>query len=600
MCHYAAHTCDDGGDGGGDDGGDSGGDGGGDSGGDGGGDGGGIDIDIEFPVDSWVDKIDKQIVESFDETIDGGIELFFDPIKTGLADKFEGLFEYLLTPLIATPAPKGPSSQSGAIDLAFSSASNAPWNTLVPNFYFKGVVGLALGIQFLALAAVGLRYKAMNPAVRKQVGRRLLFAFFAVFFWLPAASMAGQLFNAIGRQLVFTVYSESHVKDTLFALELFSNTGSIGLGVFFVFFAVFVYVYLKVLFITVGRWIILIVLTLCMPLVASFWALEVWPFNRFSGLAAQIAGAYPGLLAGGIPPAVLIRLSLSTTNWGLGGDFAIFIALITLFVAGKSQKIMIRRSANMAMTVSQQALGGAKKSVGKPVKIGAAATAAGATLGAAAASGGTAGAATGAASTTAKGAQTTARGASKARAVSGGIGVATNVAKGNVSRSSYQAHRLGLGREQAKRSGEAKQSSDAGENSNETATTNGVLDPHSTGPFPEDGDDDSVATPVSVGGRESPDAAAGTAENRGKSVPYWEWIANGAPAEDKPPVNERASPDRGSDAGSTADTAGTASEQSTGTSLEDLFSGGNGPLGPDAYRDPDARIDYQDNGSSER
>lgn len=120
-----------------------------------------------------------------------------------------------------------------------------------------------------------------------------------------------------------------------------------------------------------------------MPLVATFWAVEVWPLNRFSGLAKQVAGAYPGVLAAGIPPAILIRMSFEATNWGLASELSLFISLVTLYLAAKSQKVLIQRSSRVAIQVSEQALAGGKK----PLKIGAAAGGAAATAGAGAVGG---------------------------------------------------------------------------------------------------------------------------------------------------------------------------------------------------------------------
>ncbi|MDS0223501.1 hypothetical protein NDI54_19355 [Haloarcula sp. S1AR25-5A] len=325
-----------------------------------------------------VKEVVERVVGELSSAITAGISGFLDQLRTDIIGYFEGFFEWLIDPMVGTPSPEGPNS-AAPVDIAFESASNAPWNALISNIYFDAIVGLALGIQFSVLAMIGLRYGSMNPVIRKKLLRRLGVAFLSLFFWLPVASLGTQFFDAIGR----TIYKGSHTpKEAAALISSAQQIADLSLGIFVVLMIVGLYVYLKAAFIFITRWLLVFLLTLSMPLVATFWAVEVWPMNRFSGLAKQIAGAYPGVLAAGIPPAILIRMSFEATNWGLASELSLFISLVTLYLAAKSQKILIQRSSRVAIQVSEQALAGGKKSVAKPAKIGAAATGAAATAGA--------------------------------------------------------------------------------------------------------------------------------------------------------------------------------------------------------------------------
>jgi uncharacterized membrane protein YgcG len=321
-----------------------------------------------------VQEIVEKVLGELSTAIASGIRGFFEELRTDIVDYLDGFFNRIIDPMVRTPAPEGPSS-SAPVDIAFESASNAPWDALISGIYFDAIVGLALGIQFSVLAMIGLRYGSMNPVIRKKLLRRLGVAFLSLFFWLPVASLGTQFFDAIGNSIYKSGQSGEEVAALIGSVQ---EIASLSLGIFAVLIVVGLYVYLKAAFIFIARWILVFLLTLSMPLVATFWAVEVWPLNRFSGLAKQVAGAYPGVLAAGIPPAILIRMSFEATNWGLASDLSLFISLVTLYLAAKSQKVLIQRSSRVAIQVSEQVLAGGKK----PVKIGAAATGAAATAGA--------------------------------------------------------------------------------------------------------------------------------------------------------------------------------------------------------------------------
>ncbi|WP_058992349.1 hypothetical protein [Haloarcula sp. CBA1127] len=349
--------------------------------------------------DEILEEIVERVIGELSSAITAGMSGFLDELRTDVIDYFEGFFEWLIDPMVGTPSPEGPNS-AAPVDIAFESATNAPWDALISNIYFDAIVGLALGIQFSVLAMIGLRYGSMNPVIRKKLLRRLGVAFLSLFFWLPVASLGTQFFDAIGRHLYASGHTEAEAVALIGSAQQIAD---LSLGIFLVLIVVGLYVYLKAAFIFITRWLLVFLMTLSMPLVATFWAVEVWPLNRFSGLAKQVAGAYPGVLAAGIPPAILIRMSFEATNWGLASDLSLFISLVTLYLAAKSQKVLIQRSSRVAIQLSEQALAGGKK----PLKVGAAATGAAATAGAGAVGGPGAAMATGgtirAASSAAKG-----------------------------------------------------------------------------------------------------------------------------------------------------------------------------------------------------
>jgi hypothetical protein len=396
----------------------------------------GVDIPSagDIAEELW-DQFEEQVEEGLDEIVQSGIELVFGTLQTEITDWLGDLFELFFGPMVGTPAPAGPPSPA-PVDIAFSEAQGW-WSPLISNVYFDAIVPLALGIQFIAWAIVGVRYKAINPVVRKKLARRLLVAFLALFFWLPIASLSTQFFDALGRQIVLTGFDTDTAATVGDLVGITASLTSATFGAFVILFVVAAYVYLKALFVFVARWLMVVLLTIAMPLVASFWALEVWPFNRFAGLSKQIAGAYPGLLAAGLPAAVLLRIGLeaggeaSSVSFGLGSSLAFVISLVIVYLAAKAQKIMIRRSSRVSMQVSEQVLGGAKK----PAKIGAATGAGLLTLGAGAVGG------TGAVTATA-----------------GGLSTASSAAQGRVGRTAYSARMVHRGLANKPPSGESSNS----------------------------------------------------------------------------------------------------------------------------------------------
>ncbi|MBX0325213.1 hypothetical protein EGH21_19490 [Halomicroarcula sp. F13] len=275
----------------------------------------------------------------------------------------------LVEPLVGTPAPRG--GPTDTFQIAFRTAVNSPWSSLIETIYFDYVVGLALGLQLIVIAAVGLRYQSMNPVIRKKVGRRLFIAFLSVFVWLPMASLGLQFFDVLGTTIsTFQGADEGAVAAEIF---VFNSLISFAPPIALVMLAILLYIYAKVLAISITRWIGVILLTLGMPLLATFWAIEVWPFGKFSSLSKQIAATYPGLIAASLPSALLIRIGIEVNDWGVPG-MGLFAAPLLLYLSAKAQKMMIQKSSPTLVRMSDQAWAAGKK----PVEVGGAA----ATLGA--------------------------------------------------------------------------------------------------------------------------------------------------------------------------------------------------------------------------
>ncbi|QIO25002.1 hypothetical protein [Haloarcula sp. JP-L23] len=183
--------------------------------------------------------------------------------------------------------------------------------------------------------------------------------------------MALQFFNAIGTNIgTFAAAREGSVAAEIF---VFNSLMSFTPSVAFVLLFVLLYIYAKVLAISITRWIGVILLTLAMPLVATFWAIEVWPFGKFSGLSKQIAATYPGLIAASLPSALLIRIGIEVNDWGVPG-MGLFAAPLLLYLSAEAQKMLIQKCSPALIQMSDQAWAAGKK----PVEVGGAA----ATLGA--------------------------------------------------------------------------------------------------------------------------------------------------------------------------------------------------------------------------
>lgn len=304
--------------------------------------------------------------------------------------EFRSYANDILSPLIGTPGPKY--RAGGPTGIAFRAADNGYWKQLIPNIYWEVVVGLALGIQFIGLAYYAIRYSSLSPVTQKQVPRRLFVAFLSIFFWLPVASLATQFFDAVGKVLATAGISDGEI--IAFLLGTFQFVVSSG-PLVFLFAIIAAYIWIKSLFWIVGRWLAVIFLTVAMPLIATFWAFEAWPLNRFAGLAGRIGGAYPGALAGALPAAFLLRVAVlvgvssGSGFLGLPEEIAFFGILAIFWLAGKSHKYMLLESSRAVHQITREA----KSTVGTAAGTAATAGVAGTYLAAGSKAGGVASAA---------------------------------------------------------------------------------------------------------------------------------------------------------------------------------------------------------------
>jgi len=258
---------------------------------------------------------------------------------TPVGDRLADLMKAMLIPVIGLPVMDGESTQW----FVFSAASNQPWNALVGQgdgtlgvmpaqvgMYWEVVVPLSLMVLIIATAFVSIRAGTMSRvAVQKQF-RRIGVGFLTCFFWLPIASLALRFFHEItlfiavpgdpSGQVVGLVSLVSSSIVTLLTI----GVGGVALAIFAgpVIAIILLVAVLAALTVVVMRWVLVVMITVSMPLVIAFWAVNAWPLNHFSRLASKVTSVYVGLLVSGLPSAVLIRIliELNNLNAGFIGD----------------------------------------------------------------------------------------------------------------------------------------------------------------------------------------------------------------------------------------------------------------------------------------
>jgi len=313
------------------------------------------------------------------------IERFTEGLSTDFANLVESYIESLLSPIVGVPAPR-----NGDTWLVFDTATNPPWTALLAEIYWELVIPLALGLQFVSLAYLGLRYSSLPHGRRVKSLARLLLAFLSLFFWLPVASAAGLFFDAIGHAILTEGIGRSDIITWFTSAAVPGGHGYNGLTLLLM--LVMVYIFFKSIFIFVGRYIGIILITLLMPLIATFWSVTIWPLNQFDDLARQAASSYVALLVAGIPPAFLFRIG-ADVGFALPNQYSWVVFTVTLWGAAKAQKWIMTHGAPKLVELSNEA----RAHAAKPVKGAGDAAWSAATIGGYAAAGGLGGGAVSAA-----------------------------------------------------------------------------------------------------------------------------------------------------------------------------------------------------------
>ncbi len=280
---------------------------------------------LDFTVDFWDG--------------DFGVDVNFpgcivDPIFNAMED----FLRALLTPAIGLPTMEG----SGGSWVAFTGSTSEPWDVLIgqasssgpgivpssAGMYWEVVVPVALAMLIAATALTSIRVGTMSRADAQRQFRRLGIAFLTCFFWIPVASIALRFFNALAFTIAFGGASKSTILNGFMSLVLGSlgTGGAIGLFLYFLppsaiivgIMLIIAMVFTLVLIIM--RWILVILITVAMPIIAVFWAVDFWPMNKFSEQASKVTGVYVGLLMSGLPSAFLFRAVAEVQGVGSGGS----------------------------------------------------------------------------------------------------------------------------------------------------------------------------------------------------------------------------------------------------------------------------------------
>jgi hypothetical protein len=246
-----------------------------------------------------------------------------------LAGVFETLLKAMLVPIIGLPYIEG----SRTDWVAFSGAANEPYSVLVgegggligvpsdPGIYWTLVVPISIAILVIGTAFTGIKAGTMSAVEVQQQFRRLGVAFLACFFWLPFASLALRFFHKLS-MFIAVPSNDPSVVTQGFVDVISGSIVSLGLigGALYIAGPIILPVLLVAVLagvaVVVMRWVLVVLLTVSMPLIAAFWALDVWPLNRFSQMASSASGVYVGLLVSGLPTAMLVRVvfELSDAN----------------------------------------------------------------------------------------------------------------------------------------------------------------------------------------------------------------------------------------------------------------------------------------------
>lgn len=290
------------------------------------------------------------------DQVKGAIIAVIKDIRDGILDFSSDLFVTLLGPIVGVPTPK---AEEGYV--VTGEPVNHPWSDLYGEFYLPYVLGLTFGLAFLGFAFIGLRSNALSPYERKRLLRRLLLVTVGGLVWFPFASVLLQFVDSIGLAIApideMTANFQKMTKSAIggvFAGLLMAAVSNVMLLVAALGFTL--------------RYLAVVVLTLVMPLLGVFWALDTWPLSTTAEIARKAAAVYPGLVLAGLPAAILFRIGYL---WDLFGDEAglwdLLLALMFIPAACIASLMTVYWSTPAIKTVSQ---GGARAGVRAPQSVG--------------------------------------------------------------------------------------------------------------------------------------------------------------------------------------------------------------------------------------
>lgn len=264
------------------------------------------------------------------------LNAFVDQILEDISSWLAEFGTILLTPamelMLGTPAPR-------TDNFVFGTAMNAPWNVWIPDVYYMYIIPLTFGMWLMAAAYVGMVSPVITGYTRQKTLQRLGIAFFAMFIWLYVATAATQFFDALALGIAPTA------QEMIGTFENLIRSAVSGLILSIVMLVVQNVLLLVAIAVYAIRYVLIYVLTLGMPLLFVFWALEVGPMRRFSGLARSLMGLYPGLLIATLPAAIMFRMAYATQlSFGTSGMAGLFISLMFIPTATVLTVFMIMRS----------------------------------------------------------------------------------------------------------------------------------------------------------------------------------------------------------------------------------------------------------------
>ncbi len=305
-----------------------------------------------------------------------------------------GFIVAILEPIIGLPTMTG----KGALNwLVWTEATDQViWGDLIymapSSFYWGVVIPVSIVLLLIATALVSIKAGMLGRYEAKRQFRRLGIAFLTIFFWLPIASTALKFFDTLAWAIVTTGPGGGAPGQAIRSIgsvltpALVGGTGIFAAGGFIAGFLgtgasltallpVLLPLILLVLtliiipiFVMIGwiifRTIIIVTLTVAMPIIAVFWAVDTFPFGGFSRVAERAAGAYPGLLISGLPPAFVYRLIYEVDDWGFGSILSallvcgvfpliIYIQIVTIrWAAGTAAEANVTQSAGQKVSRS--------------------------------------------------------------------------------------------------------------------------------------------------------------------------------------------------------------------------------------------------------